>query len=88
MHPDVREAVVVATPDEKIGARLTGVVALNEGASASARDLQTFCATRLPRYMVPETIVLRDALPRTSTGKADRQALAEMLSNQMEVVGQ
>ena len=87
-HPDVREAVVVATPDEKIGARLTGVVALNDGASASARDLQTFCATRLPRYMVPETIVLRDALPRTSTGKADRQALAEMLSNQMEVVGQ
>jgi amino acid adenylation domain-containing protein len=86
-HPDVREAVVVATPDEKIGARLTAVVALNEGASASPRELQTFCATRIPRYMVPESIVLRDALPRTSTGKADRQALADMLSHQLEVIG-
>ena len=78
-HEAVREAVVVATPDEEIGARLTAVVAAHETGVLSERALQAFCATRLPRYMVPETIVFREALPRTSTGKADRQALASML---------
>jgi len=31
--------------------------------------------SRLPKYMLPETFEFRDALPKTSTGKIDRQAL-------------
>ena len=30
----------------------------------------------LPPYMVPERIVVKDELPRTSTGKIDKSALA------------
>jgi acyl-CoA synthetase (AMP-forming)/AMP-acid ligase II len=39
------------------------------------QELRAHCALRLPRYMVPETVVLRDILPRTSTDKVDRPRL-------------
>ena len=71
----VREAAVIALPDEEVGARLKLVVVLNAEGAATRRDIEAFCLQHLPRYMVPETIEFRDGLPRTSTGKTDRQAL-------------
>jgi amino acid adenylation domain-containing protein len=74
-HAGVREFVVLAVPDEEIGARLHGMVAPADGAQLTDRELQAFCATRLPKYMIPETFTVRDELPKTSTGKIDRVTL-------------
>lgn len=74
-HSAVREAAVLAVPDEEIGVRLKAVVGLGDDA-VSEEELRAFCLTRLPRYMVPEAFVFRPELPKTSTGKIDRQALA------------
>jgi acyl-CoA synthetase (AMP-forming)/AMP-acid ligase II len=43
----------------------------------SAGDLQRFCGERVPAYMVPESITMLDALPKTSTGKIDRRSLSD-----------
>ena len=77
-HPDVDEAVVLAIPDEAISHRLRAVVVLKFGGTADAAALRAHCALTLPRYMVPETIAFRSRLPRTSSGKVDRRALAEL----------
>ncbi|HUK61778.1 MAG TPA: amino acid adenylation domain-containing protein [Dongiaceae bacterium] len=74
-HPAVAEAVVLAVPDPEIGHRLTALVVTADDAQVSATGLREHCASLLPRYMVPETIRFRDALPRTSSGKIDRRAL-------------
>jgi amino acid adenylation domain-containing protein len=79
-HEGVREAAVVPVPDEEIGARLIAFVAPRDGADLDAAALQAFVAGRIPRHMVPEAIHVREALPRTSTGKTDRQALAATLA--------
>lgn len=79
----VREAAVLALPDEEVGARLHAVVSLVDGRVLTERELQTFCASRLPRYMVPESFVVRDDLPKTSTGKIDRVTLQKMLRDQL-----
>ncbi|MER8267177.1 amino acid adenylation domain-containing protein [Streptomyces griseus] len=42
-----------------------------------AFGLRAFCADRLPAYLVPDTVVVLDALPTTSTGKVDTTALPE-----------
>jgi acyl-coenzyme A synthetase/AMP-(fatty) acid ligase len=75
-HPAVTEAVVLAQPDEEITNRLRAVVVPAAGAATNPDELRAHCAITLPRYMVPETIELRAELPRTSTGKVDRRALA------------
>ncbi|HET7340908.1 MAG TPA: amino acid adenylation domain-containing protein [Methylomirabilota bacterium] len=75
-HPAVLEAAVVAVRDDVVGSRLRAFVAVRPGESLTAAALQAHCAARVPRYMVPEQIEVRAALPRTSTGKTDRRRLA------------
>jgi amino acid adenylation domain-containing protein len=79
-HERVREAAVIAIPDEEIGARLLAFVAPQAGTKLAEAELQSWLASRVPRYMVPESILVQTELPQTSTGKTDRQALARSLS--------
>ncbi len=75
-HPDLAEAAVIATADTRQGARITAVAVRARGA-AGARELERYCAERIPAYMIPDAFEFRDALPRTSTGKIDRARLRE-----------
>ncbi|HXX41044.1 MAG TPA: amino acid adenylation domain-containing protein [Chthoniobacterales bacterium] len=75
-HPAINEAVALAIPDEAIGNSIRAIVtANNDGDVPSSADLKRHCAEKLPPYMVPEEIEFRDVLPRTGTGKIDRQRL-------------
>jgi amino acid adenylation domain-containing protein len=76
-HPAIKEAAVVAVPDELIGNRILGFVALSDGARVDEGALRDHCLQKLPRYMVPESFTLFDQLPKTSTGKIDRVRLAQ-----------
>ncbi|MEU5646727.1 amino acid adenylation domain-containing protein [Streptomyces milbemycinicus] len=51
----------------------TGHLALERGLSAA--KLRAFLARRLPDFMVPETVVVVDAMPLTPNGKVDKKAL-------------
>ena len=66
--------MVVPIPDPEIGHRLKALV-VTHGAGPGGGALKDHCAKTLPRYMVPEFIEFRDALPRTPSGKVDRAAL-------------
>ena len=67
----------VAIPDELIGNRIKAVVAAQEARELKIADLQQFCATLIPKYMIPEQIEFCPSLPKTSTGKIDRVRLAQ-----------
>jgi amino acid adenylation domain-containing protein len=75
----VRNAAVVAIPDEEVGARLRAAVVVEGDAGLSQQELASHCATKLPGYAIPEVFVLMPELPTTSTGKVDRRTLAESL---------
>jgi amino acid adenylation domain-containing protein len=72
-HPGVMECAVVAVPDEEVTNRIRAHVVAAEGLTET--DLSNHCRARLPKYMIPEIFDFADALPKTSTGKVDRQAL-------------
>src|SRR5271165_3164559 len=76
-HPGVREAAAIAIPDELVGNRIKAVVAAHEDHELKIVELQQFCGTIIPKYMIPEQIEFLDALPKTSTGKIDRVSLAK-----------
>ena len=79
-YDEIKEIVVLAIPDEEVGNRIAAVIVTNSQNGLSASDLQSYCVERLPFYMVPETYIFKDELPRTSTGKADRVNLAKSIS--------
>lgn len=73
-HPAVLECAVTAVPDDLFTNRIKAHVVTRDPVSEA--QLARFCAERIPRYMVPESFELRDSLPKTSTGKVDKVALA------------
>lgn len=73
-HPGVVECAVVAIPDELATNRIKAYVVARSPLGPDG--LAQHCFDRLPRYMAPELWELCDELPRSSTGKIDRRALA------------
>jgi long-chain acyl-CoA synthetase len=69
----VAEAAVVGAPDPVLG---DAIVAFVTGSVTDERALRRALAGRLSPHLVPGRIILVDALPRTSNGKIDKQALA------------
>ena len=44
-------------------------------------ELKEHCARTLPRYMVPERVVVLPELPKNANGKIDRKALAASIAD-------
>lgn len=75
-HPDVAEAAVVAIPDPEAGYRLHAQVTRRPGTALTSLRLRSHSAARLPRHAIPSSVHVGDApLPRTSTGKPDRNLI-------------
>ncbi|MCG1040188.1 amino acid adenylation domain-containing protein, partial [Mycetohabitans sp. B7] len=74
-HPQVRDAVVLAT-GEGSDKRLVAYVQA-EADEALASTLRAQVAASLPEYMMPSAFVRLDAFPLTPNGKLDRRALPE-----------
>ena len=72
-HPAVDEAVALAIPDEASGNAIRAIVTLSISSSLTSTELKRHCAEKLPPYIVPEQVEFRGTLPRTGTGKIDRQ---------------
>jgi benzoate-CoA ligase family protein len=80
-HPDVRECAVFAAelPDRRM--TLKAVVVMNAGAfdaSEATKMLQDFVKAKLLPYKYPREVRFMDELPKTGTGKIDRQALLKV----------
>ena len=65
-HPAITEAIAFAH-DQRLVA-----VAIAADKGLSVLEMKRYCASKLPRYMIPSDIRLVDTLPRTSSGKIDR----------------
>jgi acyl-coenzyme A synthetase/AMP-(fatty) acid ligase len=76
-HPGIRQASVVAIPDDLAGSRIVAYVCLREGVELKPQRLVGLCGDHLPKYMVPEQIRYLPSLPVTSNGKIDRKALVQ-----------
>lgn len=81
-HAGLAEAAVIALKDDEAGYSLAAFLVM-KGESPATHDLRdeatwrAHLGERVPLYMVPAEWFFVDALPRTSTGKIDRVALAE-----------
>jgi acetyl-CoA synthetase len=79
-HQAVREAAVVASPDDLRGNVVKAFVVLAEGHKPSdelAQQIKTFVRERLSAYAYPRRIEFVADLPKTLTGKIRRIELRQ-----------
>jgi long-chain acyl-CoA synthetase len=76
-YPGVQETIVFPISDPKRGQIIGAAVVPRAGASVMEKELLSFLRANLANFKVPDTIVIRESLPRTSSGKTIRDA--EML---------
>ena len=80
-HPAVRDCAVIGLPDEKWGERVTAVLQLQPGRTASGADLIAFTKARIGSVKAPKSIELWPELPRSRVGKILKaEVRAELLS--------
>ncbi|GAA0952085.1 acyl-CoA ligase (AMP-forming), exosortase A system-associated [Virgisporangium aurantiacum] len=77
----VRDAVALGVDDERLGQHIVVIVAgSKEGGTVDAGVLLKDLRKRLPLYMVPKRVVVKDEIPRSPNGKFDRTLLRQELA--------
>jgi amino acid adenylation domain-containing protein len=80
--PGVARSVVITREDQPGDVRLVAYLAPVPGASIDLAELDRQLRARLPQYMVPQHVVVIDALPQLPNGKIDRKALPKPSATQ------
>ena len=78
-HEAVLEGCVVARPHEKWGEVGHAFIVLKKGKKVDAEELKKYCRSRMSKFAVPAFFDFVDALPKTSTGKVQKNVLREKL---------
>jgi len=76
-HEAVFECAVIGVPDSVRGEEVLAVVAPKPGVTLNLEELAEFAATRLARYKRPRDFEFHDVLPKTPTGKINKDPLRE-----------
>ena len=70
-HPEVYDAVVVGTPDERFGQCVTAIVQLRPAARTGEDELSAAAREHLAGYKIPRRFVFVASVARSPSGKAD-----------------
>ena len=76
-EPRVAEAVVIGLPHERWSEAITAVVVPRPGESIEVPALIAALRERLDGYKVPKAVIVAAELPRTSTGKIQKNVLRD-----------
>lgn len=76
-HPSVNDVVVIGVPDPEWGRRVHALIEPSDmAAQPSVGSLDAFCRERLVAYKTPKSYEFVARLPRESSGKIRRSAIA------------
>jgi acyl-CoA synthetase (AMP-forming)/AMP-acid ligase II len=79
--PDIVEVVVVGLPHERWTEAITAIVVPRPGADVCAEAVLAGLRSHLDGYKVPKAVVVVSELPRTSTGKIQKNVLREQYAH-------
>ena len=81
LHGSVAECAVIGVPDAERGQCVTAFVVLKPAHTSSpalARDIQDHVKRTIAPYKYPRSVIFREALPKTETGKLQRFRLKDL----------
>ncbi|HSZ34920.1 MAG TPA: long-chain fatty acid--CoA ligase [Puia sp.] len=77
-HPDVKEAAVIAIPDEKWMECPLACIVYKEGKTTSAQEFDNFLLERFSKYQLPKKYVSVKEIPKTGVGKFDKKKIRKL----------
>lgn len=77
-EPGVAEVVVVGLPHARWSEAITAVVVPKPGATVDPEALVRALKDRLDGYKVPKAVIVTDELPKTSTGKIQKNVVRDL----------
>jgi acyl-CoA synthetase (AMP-forming)/AMP-acid ligase II len=81
--PGVLEAAVIGVADDVLGEGIYAFVAADPRAGLTEQSVKRACLGRLESFMVPSRVIFREALPKTGTGKLQKQDLLQLLKEEV-----
>jgi fatty-acyl-CoA synthase len=79
-HPNVKEAAVIAIPDEKWMECPLACIVYKEGTTTSAQEFDNFLLERFAKYQLPKKYVSLKEIPKTGVGKFDKKKIRKLYS--------
>jgi acyl-CoA synthetase (AMP-forming)/AMP-acid ligase II len=78
-HPKIKEAAVIAIPDEKwVEKPLASIVLMDKDDKVSEEDLMEFLSKDFVKYQIPKDYVFINEVPKTSVGKFDKKEIRRL----------
>jgi acyl-coenzyme A synthetase/AMP-(fatty) acid ligase len=77
-HPAVSEAAAYLVSDGRGSHVILSTVTTHTGRPENAAEIMRHARTRLPGYALPKDLIVASELPRTTSGKIDREKLREI----------
>ncbi|MFT5942679.1 MAG: fatty-acyl-CoA synthase [Sediminicola sp.] len=80
-HPKIKEAAVIAIPDEKwVEKPLASIVLLNNEDKILDEELIEFLSRDFVKYQIPKDYIYINEVPKTSVGKFDKKEIRRLFS--------
>lgn len=76
-EPRIQEVVAVGLPHERWSEAITVVVTRKPGSDLTEDDVLAAARSRLPGFKVPKAVLFLDEMPRTATGKIQKNVLRD-----------
>lgn len=83
-EPRIQEVVVVGLPHERWTEAIAAVAVAKPGTEVTEADVLAALGGRLAGFKMPKAVLFTDALPRTATGKVQKNVLREQYKGHFE----
>jgi acyl-CoA synthetase (AMP-forming)/AMP-acid ligase II len=81
-EPRILECVVIGLPDPRWGEVVTAVVTLRPGETLTEDDVIDAAKRVLPHFKAPKRVIFADEMPKTSTGKIQKNVLRQQYARE------